>query len=296
MSVKNVVVSKRPNLISTTPSDNTYKNLSESQLLAKVKLLHEQILQTNKYLMDVHRIAIYNWDSTDTGNIIVELPESNRGFLLDSVVRLRGVWNPYLQEPRLTAVDTAKIGWVYKVSTPADITLFGALWKNGDYALYDESGTLHSVREDLFKTIFSSITTTVVSTEEPTDSRVQFWYRVVSSSTTPVEIITDVVDFGSFESPATVWSDYGYFINPEEIQIWLDYGVWGLSSPDDTSVDDTWSLIEPVVPEEPEEPVTPETPETKSDYGLFSEAVLTYDDFRMFTEAIQKMEEYGLFN
>ena len=286
-------VSKKPNLLVTTPTNNTYKGLSQSELLDKVRSLHEQILQTNKYLMDVHRIAIYNWDSTDTGNIIVELPESDRGFLLDSVVRLRGVWNPYLQEPRLTAVDNAKIGWVYKVNTPADITLFGALWKNGDYALYDESGTLHSVREDLFKTIFSSITTTVVSTEEPTDSRVQFWYKVVSSSTGPVETITDVVDFGSFESPATVWSDYGYFINSEGIQIWLDYSVWGLSSPDYTSVDDTWSLIEP---EKPEETVTPVTPETKSDYGLFSEAVLTYDDFRMFTEAIQEMKEYGLFN
>lgn len=296
MSASKVVVSKRPDLITTAPNDSTYRELSQSQLLSKVRLLHEQVLNTNKYLMALHRIAIYNWDSTDTGNIMVELPDSNKGFLLDSVVRLRGVWNPYLQEPRLTAVDTAKIGWVYKVSTPADITLFDALWKNGDYALYDESGTLHSIREDLFKTIFSSITTTVVSTEEPTDSRVQFWYKVVSSSTAPVETITDVVDFGSFESPATVWSDYGYFINSEGIQIWLDYSVWGLSSPDDTSVDDTWSLIEPEEPEEPEEPVAPETPETESDYGLFSEAILTYGDFRMFTEAVQETEEYGLFN
>lgn len=286
-------VSKKPNLLVTTPTNNTYKGLSQSELLDKVRSLHEQVLNTNKYLMALHRIAIYNWDSTDTGNIIVELPGSDRGFLLDSVVRLRGVWNPYLQEPRLTAVDNAKIGWVYKVSTPVDITLFGALWKNGDYALYDESGTLHSVREDLFKTIFSSITTTVVSTEEPTDSRVQFWYKVASSSTVPVETITDVVDFGSFESPATVWSDYGYFINSEGIQIWLDYSVWGLSSPDDTSVDDTWSLIEP---EEPVVPVALVSPETESDYSLFSEAVLTYDDFRMFTEAVQETEEYGLFN
>lgn len=157
MSGQKLKVSKKPSLIATTPSDNSYKNLSQSQLLTKVKLLHEQVLKTNKYLQDVHRMSIYNWDEGDTGNIIVELPENKKGFLLDSVVRLRGVWDPATNIPELLAEDTTRVGWMYKVKTTAPILLFGTSWKTGDYALYDEEGILYNVQTSMLDSIFTPL-------------------------------------------------------------------------------------------------------------------------------------------
>jgi len=157
MSVKNILVSKRPDLISTTPSDNTYKNLSESQLLAQIKLLHEQILKTNKYLMEVHRISIYNWDANDTGNIMVSLPPTKKGFLLDDIVRLRGAWDPTTNTPELLIQDISKTGWIYKINTATAVLMFGQTWKNGDYALYDEEGNLHNVQSTLLENVFTPI-------------------------------------------------------------------------------------------------------------------------------------------
>lgn len=156
MSAKTVVVSKRPDLITTVPSDNTYKNLSENQLLSKVKLLHEQLLKTNRYLMDVHRMSIYNWDSADTGNIIVSLPENQKGFLLDHVLRLRGNWDPSTNTPTLLENDPTKIGWLYKVSIPTGVC-FGISWKKGDYALYDDTGQLYNVQAAMLENLFTPI-------------------------------------------------------------------------------------------------------------------------------------------
>lgn len=157
MSQKNVIVSKRPDLINTVPSDSTYKNLSESQLLAKVKLLHEQILKTNKYLMEVHRMSIYNWDTNDTGNIMVQLPPTKKGFLLDDIVRLRGTWDPSTNTPELLEQDTGKTGWLYKVTTSMPTALFNRGWKTGDYALYDELGNIHNVQSTLLENVFTPI-------------------------------------------------------------------------------------------------------------------------------------------
>lgn len=157
MSVSKTVISKRPNLITTVPNDSTYKDLSQSQLLAKVKLLHEQLLKTNKYLMEVHRMSIYNWDENDTGNIIVELPESKKGFLLDAVVRLRGIWDPATNTPELLGTDLNKIGWLYRVDTEHPITLFGKSWKKDDYALYDEQGVLYNVQTQMLESLFTPI-------------------------------------------------------------------------------------------------------------------------------------------
>lgn len=157
MSVSKVIVSKRPDLITTAPNDSTYKDLSQSELLAKVKLLHEQVLKTNKYLMEVHRMSVYNWDENDSGNIIVELPESKKGFLLDAVVRLRGVWNPATNMPELLATDLSKIGWLYRVDTEQPVTLFGKGWKKNDYALYDEQGILYNVQAQMLEGLFTPI-------------------------------------------------------------------------------------------------------------------------------------------
>lgn len=157
MSIKNVVISKRPDISSTSFSDNAYKNLSESQLLAKVKLLHEQILKTNKYLMEIHRVSIYNWDTEDTGNIMVEIPESKKGFLLDSILRLRGTWNPETNIPELEATDINKIGWIYRVISDAPVVQFEQGWKTGDYALYDEEGHLYNVQASMLENLFTPV-------------------------------------------------------------------------------------------------------------------------------------------
>lgn len=157
MNLKTSIVSKRPNLITTTPSDSTYKGLSQSELLSKVKMLHEQLLKTNKYLMEVHRLSIYNWDETDTGNIIVQLPENKEGFLLDAIVRLRGIWDPAINELKLTATDTSKRGWMYKVNTTEPLVLFGIGWKTGDYAMYDEEGTLYNVSASMLEGLFTPL-------------------------------------------------------------------------------------------------------------------------------------------
>jgi hypothetical protein len=157
MSNKKIVVSKTPDLLTTTPTHDTYRNLSESELLSKVRLLHEQVLKTNKYLMDVHRMSIYNYDINDTGNIVVELPESKKGFLLDAVVRLRGIWNPQTNTPTLTPHDESKVGWVYKVETSTPFIRFEEAWKTGDYALYDEHGNLYNVQAKLLESLFTPL-------------------------------------------------------------------------------------------------------------------------------------------
>lgn len=157
MKLKTATISKRPALIATTPSGNTYQGISQTELLKKVKLLHDQVLKTNKYLMDVHRISVYNWDEGDTGNIIVQLPESKKGVLLDSVVRLRGVWDPSTNTPELTKVCTKKLGWVYKVNVPLPTELFGDTWKSGDYAMYGETGVLFNVTADMLSSLFTPL-------------------------------------------------------------------------------------------------------------------------------------------
>jgi hypothetical protein len=156
MSIK--TISKKPALVTTTPTDNTYQGLTQSQLLIKVKKLHEQVLKTNKYLMDIHRIAIYNWDENDTGNIMIEIPEDKKGLLLDAIVRLRGNWDPATNALELVATDETKIGWMYKVATASTVEALGTTWKNGDYALYDENGVLHNVQADMLANLFTPIT------------------------------------------------------------------------------------------------------------------------------------------
>lgn len=150
-------INKKPDLITTTPTENTYKGLSQSELLYKVKLLHEQILKINRYLLDVHRISIYNWDVDDTGNIVVELPDSQKGFLLDSILRLRGVWKPQANEPELLAIDPQRAGWIYKVSSPIPVLCHNIGWKNNDYALYDENGVLYNVTAEGLNSLFTPI-------------------------------------------------------------------------------------------------------------------------------------------
>lgn len=166
--MKKILVPKVPNVVVSTPTQNTYQGLSQTELLAKVKILHEALLKTNKYLMDVHRISIYNWDETDAGNIIVELPEDNKGFLLDSILRLRGNWDPKTNTPELLDVDETRRGWLYKVSTSEPFILYGYVWKQNDYAMYDEMGVLHNVQSDFMSTLFTPIvpmnTSTVATT------------------------------------------------------------------------------------------------------------------------------------
>jgi len=157
MSTKNVVVTKRPDLISTTPTASTYVGLSQTELLVKVKLLHEQILKTNKYLLEVHRISLYNWDENDSGTIMVEMPGDKKGFLLDKILRLRGAWNPETNTPQLLKEDTNKIGWVYTVDTTTPTTRFDIGWKKGDYAFYDEEGNLYNVQAKMLESLFTPI-------------------------------------------------------------------------------------------------------------------------------------------
>jgi len=224
MSTKKITVHKQPQLLSTTPSDNSYKTLSQSELLLKVKMLHEQVLKINKYLTELHRMAIYNWDATDSGNITIELPESKKGFLLDSTIRLRGAWNPLTNSLGLTATDVSKQGWLYKVVTTEDVTLFNIHWKQGDYALYDEDGVLHSVREDLFRTLYSSMDLFAVSEEEPTDPDVTLWYKIISGAETEVVPEDSSADFGLFGEEYTVQLDFGSFA--DEITETIDGGTW----------------------------------------------------------------------
>lgn len=154
---KKLTISKVPDLQNTLPTDNTYRNLSQSELLDKVRLLHEQIFKTNKYLMEVHRLSIYNWDVSDTGLIMVELPETNKGFLLDTIMRLRGHWDPATNDLGLLAEDVLKAGWLYRVTTPQPVSLFGTNWKQGDYALYDETGKLYNVNASMLESLFTPI-------------------------------------------------------------------------------------------------------------------------------------------
>lgn len=152
-----VVIGKKPDLILTTPNDNTYKNITQSELLKQVKLLHEQLFKTNKYLMDVHRISIYNWEPTDTGNIVVELTE-NKSFFLDSILRLRGDWDPVNNRPTLTFNDPVRAGWIFRVAQSTTLTeALGHVWKSGDYAMYDSDGFLHNVTANMLENLFTPI-------------------------------------------------------------------------------------------------------------------------------------------
>lgn len=134
-----------------------YKGLTQSELLHKVKLLHEQMLKTNKYLADVHRISIYNWDVNDTGNIMVELPSSKKGFLLDSILRLRGTWNAETNSPELKDNQPELAGWIYKVTSNNNTERFGLGWKDKDYLMYDENGKITNVQADIMGSLFTPI-------------------------------------------------------------------------------------------------------------------------------------------
>lgn len=158
MSQDNIIkIRKEPELLITLPTETSYKGLSQSELLARVRILHEALLKTNEYLTKVHRLAIYNWSPGDTGNIMVELSSDNKGFLLDSILRLRGLWDPKINEPKLKPVDKTKIGWIYKVTATDVVECFGVYWKHNDYAFYDETGVLHNVRAAMLENLFTPI-------------------------------------------------------------------------------------------------------------------------------------------
>jgi|LSQX01.1.fsa_nt_gb hypothetical protein len=152
-----VKVPKIPDKLLQISESANYQALTQSELLTKVKLLHNQLLKTNEYLLEVHRLSIYNWDSTDKGNIIVELHDNKKGFLLDNVLRIRGIWDPSTNTPELQSKDEGKIGWLYRVGTEEPFTLYDTIWKAGDYALYDEKGFLYNVTSDMLKSMFTPI-------------------------------------------------------------------------------------------------------------------------------------------
>lgn len=159
-----VIISKRPDLLTSVPTKDTYMGLSQSELLTKVKALHESILKTNEYLIKMHKLSIYNWDVADTGNIMVELAPDSKGFLLDSVLRLRGVWDPATNTPELLEQDEGRIGWLYRVETDVAHIRFGSGWKTGDYALYDEQGKLYNVQARMLESMFTPIVPNVSNT------------------------------------------------------------------------------------------------------------------------------------
>lgn len=152
-----VKVPKIPDKLLQISESANYQALTQSELLTKVKLLHNQLLKTNEYLLEVHRLSIYNWDDTDKGNIIVELHDNKKGFLLDNVLRIRGIWDPSTNTPELQSKDEGKIGWLYRVGTEEPFTLYDTIWKAGDYALYDEKGFLYNVTSDMLKSMFTPI-------------------------------------------------------------------------------------------------------------------------------------------
>lgn len=152
-----VKVPKIPDKLLQISESANYQALTQSELLTKVKLLHNQLLKTNEYLLEVHRLSIYNWDDTDKGSIIVEMHDNKKGFLLDNVLRIRGTWNPSTNTPELKIKDEGKIGWLYRVDVGEPFALYDMVWKAGDYALYDEEGFLYNVTSDMLKSMFTPI-------------------------------------------------------------------------------------------------------------------------------------------
>lgn len=142
---KKLVIKKKPDLISTTPTANSYVGLSQLQLLEKVSLLHNQLLEINNYLVQLHRLAVYDYNYDDTDSVEISLPENNKGFLLDSVIKYRGEWNPATNTPNLLAVDPLKIGWAYIANTDGVMPSGEVEVKKGDFLLYDAEGVLFNL-------------------------------------------------------------------------------------------------------------------------------------------------------
>ena len=144
---KKLVIKKKPDLISTVPTANSYVGLSQLQLLEKVSLLHNQLLEINNYLVQLHRLAVYDYNYDDTDSVEISLPENNKGFLLDSIIKYRGEWNPDTNTPSLLAEDPLKIGWAYIANADGHMPSGSVEVKKGDFILYDSKGVLFNLSD-----------------------------------------------------------------------------------------------------------------------------------------------------
>lgn len=146
---KKIIIPKAPDLLGTMPSQNSYVGLSQDQLLQRVLQLHEQINKINSYLLQTHKLAIYDYDINDNEYIEVALPDSKRGYLLDSTIKYRGEWDPVANIPELYLRDRSKAGWAYMSVKRFDEHPDLGFIREGDFLMYDAEGVLFNFSEIL---------------------------------------------------------------------------------------------------------------------------------------------------
>lgn len=142
---KKIIIKKSPDILNTIPTYNSYVGLSQEQLLQIVRQLHEQVSKINKYLVQLHRMSIFDFDVNDNNSIEVALPESKRGYLLDSTIKFRGEWDPINNIPELEMQDRSKAGWAYITTQPVEEHTTLGFIKEGDFLLYSAEGTLFNL-------------------------------------------------------------------------------------------------------------------------------------------------------
>lgn len=142
---KKIIIPKAPDLLGTMPSQNSYVGLSQDQLLQRVLQLHEQLNKINNYLLQTHKLAIYDYDINDNEYIEVALPDSKRGYLLDSTIKFRGEWDPIDNIPKIELRDRSKAGWAYITTERIDEHPDLGFIKAGDFLLYDAEGVLFNL-------------------------------------------------------------------------------------------------------------------------------------------------------
>lgn len=142
---KKLIIKKSPDILDTIPTYNSYVGLSQEQLLQTVRQLHEQISKINKYLVQFHRMSIFDFDVNDNDSIEIALPENKRGYLLDSTIKFRGEWDPINNIPKIEMQDRSKAGWAYITTQRVEEHITLGFIKEGDFLLYNAEGTLFNL-------------------------------------------------------------------------------------------------------------------------------------------------------
>ena len=136
---------KKPNIVLSNIPEQNKRGANSLTIEEWNSIINKLKLQgdlTVRHLHQLHQLLVYSGSNTEDPYLDIELPPDGYGFLTDSVLKLRGNWNPTTNQPELYPFDKSKRGWLYRVTADAEaVNGFPGVRKD-DWVLYnnDEIG------------------------------------------------------------------------------------------------------------------------------------------------------------
>lgn len=138
---------KKPNIVLSNIPEQNKRGANSLTIEEWNSIINKLKLQgdlTVRYLHQLHQLLVYSGSDTDDPYLDIELSPDGYGFLTDSVLKLRGDWNPTTNQPELSPFDKSKRGWLYRVTADAEATDGFPEVRKDDWVVYNNDGYLIS--------------------------------------------------------------------------------------------------------------------------------------------------------